>query len=296
LDQPFEADPFSEVETEDVESVDASAGESGAEENSDGEPPPSSDTKAIELESDQHLQARPPLAIEQREVTSILVRTASDPENEFGSEIFGMFLPARINEGDLESTLAWTNFRPVRAQKAAQAINPVREVANFLMMFIAPVSWLLLALTVMICVVSGISILVGIYNSMSQRKHEIAVMRALGASRAKVMSIMFVESLLLAVAGGITGWVFGHLLNFIIGPLVESQTGVGIGFFDFAPGVPLLEYLGLGPDSFLPDWLVRLNISPEFALIPGLILLAVLVGIYPAISAYRTDVAKSLGK
>jgi putative ABC transport system permease protein len=31
-------------------------------------------------------------------------------------------------------------------------------------------------------------------------------------------------------------------------------------------------------------------------LIPGLIVLAMVVGIYPAISAYQTDVAKSLGK
>jgi putative ABC transport system permease protein len=294
---PFTADPFAEDEEADDASGSDVNDEDDTDANMEDHPAKGSvERPAIDAEKTDHLDVGVPLPIEQREVTSILVRTASDPENEFGSEIFGMFLPAQINEGDLESSLAWSNFRPVRAQKAAQAINPVREVANFLLMFVAPISWLLLALTVMICAVSGISILVGIYNSMNQRKHEIAVMRALGAHRGKVMSITFVESLLLAIAGGITGWVLGHLLNFAIGPLVESQTGVGIGFFDFAPGVPLLEYLGLGTNSFLPDWLVRLNISPEFALIPGLILLAVLVGIYPAISAYRTDVAKSLGK
>ncbi len=36
----------------------------------------------------------------------------------------------------------------------------------------------LLSLTVMIVIVSGIGILVSIYNSMSERQHEIAVMRA----------------------------------------------------------------------------------------------------------------------
>ena len=35
----------------------------------------------------------------------------------------------------------------------------------------------------MIVIVSGIGILVSIYNSMSERQHEIAVMRALGAGR-----------------------------------------------------------------------------------------------------------------
>ena len=39
-----------------------------------------------------------------------------------------------------------------------------------------------------------------------------------------------------------------------------------------------------------------LTLPLELAIIPALMLLAILVGIWPAISAYRTDVAKSLGK
>ena len=174
------------------------------------------------------------------------------------------------------------------------------EVTKFFTTFIGPMQWLLLALTTMICIVSAISIMVGIYNSMSQRKHEIAVMRALGASRGNVMSVMLVESVLLACAGGLLGWLAGHALNVGISDFVESRTGVGIGFFDFAPAIqvfaPIHAFMqgNLG-GSFLPEWLVGLNFSPEFLLIPGLIFLAVLVGIYPSISAYRTDVAKALG-
>ena len=40
----------------------------------------------------------------------------------------------------------------------------------------------------------------------------------------------------------------------------------------------------------------RISLPLESLLIPALVLLAILVGIWPAISAYRTDVAKSLGK
>jgi putative ABC transport system permease protein len=36
-------------------------------------------------------------------------------------------------------------------------------------------------------------------------------------------------------------------------------------------------------------------VYPELLLIPGLIVLAVAVGFLPALSAYRTDVARSLG-
>ena len=42
---------------------------------------------------------------------------------------------------------------------------------------------MLLVFAVMIVLVAGIGIMVSIYNSMSDRRHEIAIMRALGASR-----------------------------------------------------------------------------------------------------------------
>ena len=232
---------------------------------------------------------RTPLPIEQREVTSILILTDQD------DPALAFFLAPQINQGDLESTLNWSNFRPVRAQKAAQAVNPVEQVTSFFYMIIDPIRWLLLALTVMICIVSAISILVGIYNSMNQRRHEIAVMRALGANRGQVMTIMVIEAFLLAFAGGLLGWITGHGLNAAIGPIVEAQTGVGIGFFDFAPAVPIFGFFNQA-GSFLPSSLIELKVTPELLLIPGLIVLAMVVGIYPAISAYRTDVAKSLGK
>ena len=230
-----------------------------------------------------------PLPIEQREVTSILLLTDQD------DPALAFFLAPQINQGDLESTLDWSNFRPVRAQKAAQAVNPVEQVTSFFYMIIDPIRWLLLSLTVMICVVSAISILVGIYNSMNQRRHEIAVMRALGANRGHVMTIMVIESFLLAFAGGLFGWIAGHGLNAAIGPIVEAQTGVGIGFFDFAPAVPIFGFFG-DAGSFLPGSLIELTVTPELLLIPGLVVLAMVVGIYPALSAYKTDVAKSLGK
>jgi len=231
---------------------------------------------------------RIPLPIEQRGVTSILVRTSLS--DEVGA--IGYFLPGQINEGDLETTLDWTAYRPERSQKAAQAVNPVMEVASLFQVFVDPIRWLLLGLTCMICIVSALSILVGIYNSMNQRKHEIAVMRALGANRTRVMSIILCESVLLALMGGLLGWFLGHGLNGLLGPNVENSTGVPLGFFDFAPAVDI-SVLTLG---FIPDSLINSAVSPELLVIPGLMLLAVLVGIYPAISAYRTDVSKSLGK
>jgi putative ABC transport system permease protein len=194
---------------------------------------------------EQHVRAEhEPLPMNQREVTAVLVRTVD--------RLAPIYMEEDINEGP-----------------DAQAVLPVREITGLFDMIVTPIQTILLVLTAMICVVSGISILVSIYNSMSERRHEIAVMRALGAGRGTVMAIILLESVLLSLAGGVGGWLVAHVLNGLASPFIEAQTGVAVGFLD----VDLKEAL----------------------LIPTLIILAILCGFFPALSAYRTDVAKSLG-
>jgi putative ABC transport system permease protein len=123
-------------------------------------------------------------------------------------------------------------------------------------------------LTILVVIVAAISILVSIYNSMNERSHDIAVMRALGASRNAVMGIVLVESILLAVGGGLIGILLGHGIIGLASPYVVERTGIWLSLFQF-------------------DW-------QELVLIPALVVLAALVGLLPAIAAYRTDVAKSL--
>jgi len=140
-------------------------------------------------------------------------------------------------------------------------------------------------ITGMICVVSGVSILVSIYNSMSDRRREIAVMRSLGAGRGTVMAVVLMEAVILAMTGGIFGWLSGHALIGLASGIIEERTGVVVSPFDLAPPLDLTSLLG---DS------LSLKISSELWLVPGLIILAIIVGFLPALSAYRTDVAKAL--
>jgi putative ABC transport system permease protein len=204
-----------------------------------------------------------PLPVEQREVTALLVLTTSPTVTPGLTNV--------INEAG-----------------TAQAVLPVAEIVGLFELFVRPVQTLLLVLTGMICVVSGISILVSIYNSMSDRRHEIAVMRALGASRNTVMGIILLESIMLSLGGGGAGWVAGHALNVAASGPIERETGVSMGFFDVAPPVNLLELLGV-------ESRLSIGISMELLLIPALVALAIAVGFLPALSAYRTDVSRSLG-
>lgn len=223
-----------------------------------------------------------PLPLEQRQVSAILVRT-SNP-------MFAQGLHTAVNEGQY-----------------AQAAFPVQVIYNLFDFMVRPVQQVLLLLTVMICVVSGISILVSIYNSMSERRHEIAVMRALGASRGHILRIVLLESMLLALGGGAIGFIGGHALLMLLAPYVELQTGVQISLLDRAPGIAdLLSLFSTEWDpSQYPEWTRVWNLFPilhpmhwpaKLVLLPFLLFVAVLVGIWPAISAYRTDVSKSLGK
>jgi putative ABC transport system permease protein len=190
-----------------------------------------------------------PLPESQREVTAILVLTKSlgplPPEATMPAVV------RQINEGVV-----------------AQAVQPIFVISQFLATFLGPLRLLLLGLTVMIVVVAAISILVSIYNSMAERRHEIAVMRALGAGRATVMQIMLLESVLLALCGGLAGWLVGHAILSALTPFLTEWTGVSFTAFHFT--------------------------GAELYLIPGIIALASLVGFLPAWSAYRTDVAKAL--
>jgi len=150
----------------------------------------------------------------------------------------------------------------------AQAVMPVRVIANLFEGVVGKLQWILLGMAVLTVLEAGIGIMVSMYNSMSDRRHEIAIMRALGASRLTVMMIILLESILLAMMGGAVGLLLGHGAIWACSPLIADWTGVVVGPFQFQ--------------------------LVELILIPGLILLASAVGYLPALVAYRTDVAKSL--
>lgn len=251
----------SHAENEQHGKADAHAENAGAEAEHQGEEPAAHDAHGHAEPKD--LKSVRPILLEEREVTAILVRTTTPAVTPVLKNV--------INEG-----------------LQAQAVLPVLEIYNLFESIVRPFQMLLLALTGLICLVSGVSILVSIYNSMSDRRHEIAVMRALGANRGTVMTIILLESILLSLAGGTAGWVSAHGLNAIASSRIEAQTGVTVHFWDLAPPIRDVDIWGL--EAIIG------RVSPEALIVPALIALAIVVGLLPAIAAYRTDVSKSLQK
>jgi len=192
-----------------------------------------------------------PLPPEQREVTAILVETISQPG--LPAELAAMALRTRINEGH-----------------DGQAAEPIREISVLLGLFVRPLELLLLLITTLVVIVSAIGILVSMVGSSLERSRDVAVMRALGARRSQVLATVLIEAVILALGGGLVGWVLGHAIVAAIGPMITTNAGVSATFFSAAP-------------------------TAELLLVPFLILLAILAALLPALAAYRTDVAKWLG-
>lgn len=187
----------------------------------------------------------PRLPLEKRDLTAVLVKA--------GQPMFAVAME-----------------RPINKRLRTQAASPVKEISNMVESFITPVRNALLALTVVVCIVSAISILVSIYNSMNERRRDIAVMRALGARRDVIVLVVLLESTMIAFGGGAIGWLVGHGIGFACSDLVEERTGIQIGFLNTITSV-------------------------EWVLLPGLVVLATFAGVIPALAAYRTNVSENLG-
>jgi putative ABC transport system permease protein len=188
-----------------------------------------------------------PLPEDQREVTAILVAM---PDGPLG-DVSALHMYTKVNEG-----------------VTAQAIFPIREVRSLMEGLVGTARWLLLVLSGLVVIVAGIGVMVSIYNSMSDRRRDIAIMRSLGASRGSVMLVILLEAIMLSLLGGLAGVVLAHGTIGALEGLLVRLTGVSMNPFQVEP--------------------------LELIIIPGLILLASLVGYLPALSAYRTDVAKAL--
>ena len=150
----------------------------------------------------------------------------------------------------------------------AMAVNPAREMAAFTQTYLAPGTKVLLVLAVLVTVVAAVGILVSIYNSTSARRRDIAILRALGATRRRVLSLICAEAGLLGFLGGTAGLILAHV-------------GCGVA------SIFVRQWLGEGLAWLVVD-------AGELLYLLAVTALAALAGLVPALKAYRTPVATNL--
>ena len=186
-------------------------------------------------------------------------------ENERGET--QVYIDPDLVSSDLNTLTMSLAARLVR-ELDVQVASPTYEIERLFKNIVGNIQIVLVIFAVMVIIVAAIGMMVSIYNSMNERRQEIAIMRALGASRGTVMLIILLESILLSLGGGVIGMVIGHGLIAGVGPIIANAVMVVVNPWHFQ--------------------------AAELILIPGLIILASLVGYLPAVVAYRTDVAQSL--
>lgn len=150
----------------------------------------------------------------------------------------------------------------------AAAVNPASVMRDFFQVFLRPSTLVLLVISYLVTIVAAASIMTTIYNSVSARRREMAILRALGATRARILGLICLEAVIIGAGGALVGVVLGHLLS-----------GVGAIFLQQMVG-ERIDWLTVG----IEEWKYVL-------LVTGLALVA---GLVPALKAYSTSVARNL--
>jgi putative ABC transport system permease protein len=180
----------------------------------------------------------------QLEVTAVLVKVKS-PKGK-------MMIPGMINnmDGLMAADVA------IEMQLLSQLMSPalgVMEMLAYVIMFIA-----------------AISMFVATFNSLKDRQYEIALMRVMGSSAAKIFITILFEGIILALLGFLTGWLLSHIgMSIFAGYLTEQY------HYDFSGWIFLKE---------------------EIYILAGALVIGIVSALYPAFKAYSVDISNTLSK
>lgn len=168
------------------------------------------------------------------------------------SPTVGQMLDLQYNRQGNRLTLAW----------------PVASIVSELFNKVSWFDRLLQGVAMLVGLVAVGSVLASVYNSMNERKRDIAIMRALGASRSKVVTQILSECGFIGIAGSLFGIIIYALLMQVGSEILREKTGVVLSIAYFHPS---------------------LFIAPM-----SMTLASIFAGILPAMKAYRSPVAENI--
>jgi len=196
-----------------------------------------------EDEHEKHGKNNESKEINDKELTSILIQ--------YRSPMSVVLFPRMVNQS--------TNM---------QAASPPMESARLFSLIgvgVDTLQWF----AILIMAISALSVFISLYNSMKEKKYDLAIMRCLGASKSKLFFLVMLEGLLITVIGTILGLLVGHFALEVIGSGQESSQARLTGLF------------------FVMD---------ELYLVVAGLLIGVVAGLIPALQTYRVDIADTLTK
>jgi putative ABC transport system permease protein len=222
-----------------------------------------------------------------------------DPESMRGPARAKVFLPLRLAESlhvmqptDLREISQAASGQPVYSSVSVRVKNPTHvqvvedaikkmgfttfsllDASQSLRTFFRVLDLFLLIFGSLALAVASIGIVNTLVMAILERRREIGIMKAIGASDGDVKKLFFAE----AGAMGILGGIAGVALGWAIGRIINLATNV------------YLRRESLTPDNFwaVPWWLVGLAIGFSF-------LVSLVSGLYPAARAAKLDPVQAL--
>jgi putative ABC transport system permease protein len=166
------------------------------------------------------------------------------------------------------SPMAAVSFpRFVNTTTEMQAAAPALEITRlFRMMGVG--TDVLRGFAAVLLLIATVSLLIALWNALRERQADWAMLRMLGASPARVASVLVWQALILTLAAGLLGLLVGHLLTGLVGQQLAADRSL-----------PITGWL----------WLPK-----ELWLLGGAVILALVAALLPVWAAYRLDIVKIL--
>ncbi len=195
------------------------------------------------FEADVSTTGFPP-SDEDREVTSLLVQ--------YRNPMAAVQLPRYVN-----------------SRSSMQAASPSFEISRLFELLGVGVK-LIQGLAFAIIIIAGLGIFIALFNSLKERKYDLAVMRTLGASSFQLFMHIVLEGIILTFLGALVGIAIGHLFLAVL--VMQNEQGA---------------ISGLSAAVFLQEelWIIAYAVAVGF-----------IASLIPAWTAYQTDIAKQLTK
>lgn len=166
--------------------------------------------------------------------------------------------------GFIEANELWREFY-VGAE--AQAVFPGRELGS-LFDLLNQGQQILIVVGYLAAVMAALTLFLAIYSATESRQHVLAILRGVGAGRSSLVTVVLVETVLMALLGTLFGRLLGYAAAASIAAELTRQSAIPIEIDSLGALEPLLWLLPLG--------------------------LGVLAGLLPAWQAYRVNVVAKL--
>ena len=156
--------------------------------------------------------------------------------------------------------------RLVNQSTHMQAASPAIESSRiFSLLGVGLDSLAILAYVIML--IAALSVFISLYNALKDRRYDMAIMRTMGATKAKLFTLVVAEGLVITLIGGVIGLLLGHSILYYI----STQTSQSADF---------IEAFKLYPNELL--------------ILAAAIALGVIAALIPAFKAYNTTISKTL--